>query len=371
MKRTLARFRQSAFGRYIDRNEKYLPIVFFVAGFIFDSLTLGRIDRAYDMTVLWSHMTLLTLFLYLFNLADDGTWNNTLLGRYQQYLPLAIQFFFGALSSAYVIYFSRSVSLTKTTSFFVILVILLFANEFLKRRISNKYLQFSIYFFISFIFFSFMIPVLTGVMNTTIFLLSGAVSLGITLFLIIYIYRKSPSTRKEVHLGKLTGLILTIYLAIHVFYYFNLIPPVPLALETGIVAHEVRKENDEFIVTYEKKDPYIFWRDYRYRFTYESGERVYLFSSIFAPSALEEKIIHRWMHKDQTTNAWKVMDEIGYEITGGRESGYRGYTYKENIIHGEWRVEVVTDDDLILGHVDFKIISASEAEQNELVQRSF
>lgn len=159
MNRTLQKFKKSAFRRFIMKNKKYAPVLFFIGGFTFDSLTLGRIDRLYDMVLVSLHITSLSITLYLYNLADDGKWKNTLLDRYKKYFPLAIQFFFGALSSAYVIYFSRSVSLSKTITFFVILVGLLVANEFLKKRISNKYLQFSHYFFVSFTFFTFMIPV--------------------------------------------------------------------------------------------------------------------------------------------------------------------------------------------------------------------
>lgn len=66
------------------RHQKYAPILFFSGGFIFDTLTLGRIDRIYDTVVLCSHMTLLSLTLYLYNLADDGKWEVTFIGRYKQ-----------------------------------------------------------------------------------------------------------------------------------------------------------------------------------------------------------------------------------------------------------------------------------------------
>ena len=170
MKRTLVKFKKSEFRKYIQKYQKYAPLIFFICGFTFDSLTLGRIDMLYDLIVLCLHMTLLTVALFLYNLADDGKWRYTILERYKEYLPLAIQFFFGALSSAYVIYFSRSVSLSKTISFFIILVALLVANEFLRKRISNKYFQFSVYFFINFTFFTFIIPVFIKAMNTNVFI---------------------------------------------------------------------------------------------------------------------------------------------------------------------------------------------------------
>ncbi|MDT0688028.1 DUF2914 domain-containing protein [Autumnicola psychrophila] len=371
MKRTLVRYRNSAFGRYVIRNQKYAPIIFFMGGFIFDTLTLGRIDRVYDTVVLCSHMTLLSLTLYLFNLSDDGKWKNTFIDRYSEYFPLTIQFFFGALSSAFVIYFFRSVSLSKTMVFFILLVLLLFANEFLKKKISNKYLQFSVYFFISFTFFTFMIPTLIKEMNTFIFIISGLLSLACTLTLILFIYTSSPSTRAEVSLKELISGILAIYLVINVFYYFNLIPPVPLAMETGLVAHDVRKENNEYIVTYERDEWYIFWRTHNNNFHRQTGESVYVFTSVFAPTAIKKSVFHRWQWYNPKTGRWEITEDIGFEVTGGRDNGYRGFTYKNNLKEGKWEVRIITQEELLLGVVDFVIKNTSEPKIKGMVKEIF
>lgn len=355
MKKTLARYRNSAFRNFIRKHSKYAPILFFIGGFIFDTLTLGRIDRTYDLTVLCLHMTSLSITLYLYNLADDGKWKDTFLARYEEYLPLAIQFFFGGLSSAYVIYFSRSVSLSKTASFFIILVLLLIANEFLKKRISNKYLQFGVYYFISFTFFTFMIPVFLKELNTNIFLISGGVSLVSTLVLLTIIYSKSPSTRKEIKLGKMVFIIIAIYGIINLFYFLKLIPPVPLALDKGIVAHKVIQRNGNYEVTYESEDSYIFWRKHKLEFSYSPDQPVYIFSSIFAPTDLKKSIFHRWRRYNEKTKEWVTVEDIGYDITGGRDGGFRGYTYKTNVSAGDWEVQVLTEEEQVLGVISFKI----------------
>lgn len=371
MKRRLVKFRNSEFRKYIRKHQKYAPLIFFVCGFIFDTLTLGRIDRLYDLIVLCLHMTSLTVTLYLYNLADDGKWKDTILKKYEAYFPLAIQFFFGALSSAYVIYFSRSVSLSKTISFFIILVILLVANEFLKKRISNKYLQFSVYFFISFTFFTFIIPVFIKVMNTYVFIFSGLVSLVFTLLLIIVIYNKSPSTRAEIRIGKIIGIVFIMYATINLFYFFKLIPPVPLALESGIVAHNVKVENNNYVVTYETDEWYVFWRFHRLKFIYSPGEKVYVFTSIFAPTDIKKSIFHRWKWYNDNTDEWEIVEAIGYDITGGRDAGYRGYTFKNNVKKGLWKVEVITEEELILGVIDFEIIISTSMHPVGVVNKKF
>lgn len=356
MKRTLVKLRNSAFREFIQKHGKYAPILFFIGGFIFDTLTLGRIDRTYDIFVLCLHMTSLSVTLYLYNLIDDGRWDNTFLKKYEEYFPLAIQFFFGGLSSAYVIYFSRSVSISKTASFFIILVLLLIANEFFKKRISNKYLQFGVYYFISFTFFTFMIPVIIKQLNTNVFLISGAISLVSTFILILFIYAKSPSTRSEIHLGKMSAIILSIYGIINLFYFLKLIPPVPLALDKGIVAHDVRMEDNAYLVTYESADSDVFWRKHNYYFRHNPDENVYIFSSIFAPTDLKQSIFHRWRWYNPSSKNWEKVEDIGYDITGGRDGGFRGYTYKNNVKPGQWEVQVLTDEEQVLGVIGFTII---------------
>src|SRR5690606_11299362 len=306
-----------------------------------------------------------------FNLVDDGKWKDTFIERFEIYLPLAIQFSFGALSSAYVIYFSRSVSLSKTASFFIILVFILFANELLKKRISNKYLQFSVLYFLSFTFFSFIIPVFIRQMNQEIFLISGFTSLAYIICLLIFIYLVSPSTRKEVHLGKMISMILILYTTFNFFYFFKLIPPVPLALEEGIVAHQVEVSNNKYKVIYEADDWYIFWRDHRLKFTHRPNENVYVFTSIFAPTNLEKAIAHRWKWLNPATEKWEIVEDIAYEIKGGRTGGYRGYTYKNNVKNGIWKVEVITvEEELVLGIVDFEIVSGfNNIKQRDLKEK--
>ncbi len=365
------RIETSWFRAFIRKHQKAALVLFFIGGFIWDSLTLGRIDRLYDITVLCTYLTSLTICLYLYNLADDGKWKGSFIERFEEYLPLAIQFFIGGLSSAFVIYFSKSVSLSKTISFFIILVFLLFANELLKKRLSNKYLQFGAYFFVNFIFFSFFLPVLIKEMNTSVFILSGAISLTTTLILIFYIYIVSPATRAEIRIHKMLAIVFGIYIVINLSYYFNLIPPVPLALETGMAAHSIGKENGHYRVTYETDEWYIFWRKHRIKYAHKPGEPVYIFSSIFAPTDLKKSISHRWKWFSPFTNRWEVIENISFDITGGRDEGYRGYSYKDNMMDGKWRVDVITVEELVLGVIDFEIETDSLSRPQNLVTKVY
>jgi len=371
MIKSFARYKNTGLRRFIRKHEKYAPLLFFMGGFAFDWMTLGRIDRLYDLFVLCSHMTLLSVTLYLFNRADDGVWKGTFLDRFEEYFPLAIQFFFGALSSAYIVYFSRSVSLSKTSFFFFILILLLVANEFLKQRISNKYLQFGVYSFLSFTFFSFIIPVFISQMDMRVFVFSGAASLMCTLALVTFIYFSSPSTRSEVRIIKLYALIALVYAIFYSFYFFRLIPPVPLALDCGLVAHHVEADNGKYRVTFETNDWYIFWRQHRLKYARQPDEPVYVYSAIFAPTNIEKTVMHRWNYFDPNLDEWVKVEDIGFDIQGGRTGGFRGYTFKNNVVDGEWKVEVMTEEELVIGVIDFEVVTGSDLAPHRLIKRIY
>lgn len=357
--------------RFLKENKKYAPVIFFIGGFIWDSLTLGRIDGWYSNTILLTYLICLTICLYIFNLADDDRWENTFLEPYEEYAPLAVQFFLGGLSSAYVIFFFQSVTLTKTMVFFLILLVLLLSNELLKHRISNKYLQFGAYYFVNFTFFTFFLPIVFEAMNTFLFIISGILSLGITLFVIGYIYNQSPSTRREITWWKISTLIISIYLFINTCYYFNLIPPVPLSLQSGVVAYNIDKQDNTFTVGYEKAAFYSIWETYDHTFNYAPKDTVFVFTSIFAPTDLKKSVQHEWKWYDKSIDQWNTTDNIHYEVIGGRREGFRGYTYKENIWPGRWRVNVTTGEGMVLGQIDFTIVHDTTFNKANLTSQKF
>lgn len=357
--------------QFLSLHKKYLPVLFFIGGFVWDSLTLGQIDGWYSNTVLFIYLLSLTICLYIFNLADDNRWEDTFIEPYQQYTPLAIQFFLGGLSSAYVIFFFQSVTFTRTLVFFVILVILLLSNELLRDRISNKYLQFGAYFFVNFTFFTFFTPVLFGVMNTLLFILSGLISLVFSLTFISYIYAKSPSTQNDISRLKMIGIITTIYATINIFYYFNLIPPVPLSMETGIVAYSVEKQDDTFTVSYEQSNALNIWETYDKTFNYAPGDTVFIFTSIFAPTDLTKAVRHQWQRYIPSVEQWRTTDSINYEVIGGRRGGFRGNTFKKNIDEGKWRVNVTTNEGMVLGRINFTVIPDTTFDKSRLTTKHF
>ncbi|MFQ5708390.1 MAG: DUF2914 domain-containing protein [bacterium] len=341
---------------FYDGHKKSAPVLFFFGGFTWDSFTLKRIDRWLDNLVLLSYILLLGGLIVLVNLIDIGKIKNAFILKYRTWYPLGLQFFMGGLFSAYVVFYFQSASLSKTSLFVGLLVILLVANEFLEKRLRNLYLLISLYFLASFSFFIFFIPVTTKAMNVYTFQAGGLLSL-ILVAGILFLFNKQGilRSRKQVIL---TGTpVAILFVLLNLLYTMNWIPPVPLSLRSGGIYHHVSKHRDSdlFVLKFEQPKWFQFWKKSDGPFHYEKGDTVHCFTAIFAPTRLTKRIFHHWQKYFPRRKKWVTTDRLGYFITGYRDGGYRGVTRKVNVSPGKWRVDVETEEGLLLGRINFKI----------------
>jgi hypothetical protein len=221
------------------------------------------------------------------------------------------------------------------------------------------YLLLSLYFLAAFSFFIFFLPVVIKVMNTLTFLTGGLISLAVVGSIIYLFYRKEIFETKE-KLKHHAGLILGLFLFFNLLYFLNWIPPVPLSMKYAGVYHKVNRNGDVYSLKQEKPEWYQFFKTDDSNFNYVEGDTVYCFAAVFAPTDLRKKILHHWQFYSEKEGEWFTSDRRGYELHGGREGGYRGYSFKRNVKPGEWRVDIITEDDLLLGRIDFEIIAGKE-----------
>ena len=344
----------------------FLPAVFFFAGVTFDTVTLTRIDHLLDNLILLFYLSLLGLLIVITGRYDLGRNNPAevlgagsgvlqLLDRGRPYYSKVIQFLLGGLFSAYTIFYSRSASLTTTAVFFAVLVGFLVANEFLRDRLSSLRLLVTLYALVTFSFFTFFLPVLTGFMNTAVFLLGAILSAVVTLRVVELIYQGARDrSRKEVILTSVPAIGTIVVLV--GFYFLNWIPPVPLSLKFGGIYHKIAKVDDVYRLSFEKGA----WYQFRKRSDdpFRGEDPAYCFTAVFAPVALKTTIYHRWQYRDpgeRKARDFSMTDRIPITIAGGRERGYRGYTVKQRLFPGDWRVDVETGEGRVIGRVSFRV----------------
>lgn len=340
----------------------FMPAVFFFSGVAYDTLTLTRIDRLQDNLLLLIYLLLLGVLIVLTGrlgiepppdpaqlAALSPLARNVLQSR--PYYPMASQFLLGGLFSAYAIFYSRSATLTGTAVFFAVLVVLLVANEFLRDRLSNLRLLVSLYALVCFAFFTFFLPVVTGFMNVFVFLAGAAFSAVVTFRVVHLIYRNNEDRSHREAVGVMTPAIALIGVLVG-FYFLNWIPPVPLSMKFGGMYHEVKKSDDRFELLFER-EWYQVWK--RSDDIYPADEPIYCFTAVFAPVALNTTVYHHWYFRSDSSKPFIHADRIPLKIAGGREGGFRAYTFKQRLDPGDWRVDVEAEDGRIVGRVSVKV----------------
>ena len=105
------------------------------------------------------------------------------------------------------------------------------------------------------------------------------------------------------------------------------------------------------------------WKKSDRMFNYMEGDTVFCYTSIFAPTELTKKCFHHWQRYLPDKSEWITTDRLGYEISGGRHGGYRGYTFKRHVIPGKWRVDVETEEKMLLGRINFKVRIAEKKDR--------
>ncbi len=349
-------------------SKPFMPVVFFFAGVTYDGLTLTRIDRLLDNLIVLLYLVLLGFLIILTVRADlrraradgaslsgspDARLAFELVEQARPYFPYAMQFLFGGLFSAYAIFYSRSASLTGTAVFFFLLVGLLVANEFLRDRLNSLRLMVSLYALVSFSFVTFFLPVLTGWMNTAVFLVGAIISLGVVWRVVGLIYQGMGPISAGRHIRDAAPGMALVMLLVG-FYFLGWIPPVPLSMKRAGVYHEITKSDDQYQLSFERGAWYEIWK--RSDDPFRGEGPVYCFTAVFAPVTLKTTVYHHWQYRQPGTSApLMTTDRIPIVISGGREGGYRGYTVKQRADPGEWRVDVETQDGRIIGRVRFEV----------------
>jgi hypothetical protein len=349
--------KQSAKGLY-QRYEKYVPIVAFVAGFAYDSLTLTRIDLLLDNLILLGYTIAAGVFIAVLGMVERGRIRRAWIINHRDLIAGVTHFFLGGLLSSYVVFYFKSAAVAKSFIFIGLLLALMLANEFFAHRLRNLKLLCAIYFFCCYAFLTFFLPVMTRVMSAAMFLSSGFLSFIITSIIVAVIYH-GGIRRARRELVDMAWPPVVIFVILAILYFENWMPPVPLALKQGGIYRSVKRVGENYELRYRRPRWWQFWKDDERDFAYSPGDTVYCFAAVFAPTALKERIVHHWQRYEEK-GKWVTTDKSGYPIVGGRDGGYRGYTFKKNIVAGKWRVEVKTVKGRLLGRIPLEVIAAEE-----------
>jgi len=341
-------------GAWFHKYESRLMPASLIFGFIVDYFTLNKVDSVFDNAILLGHLTItatVIALIYSTHALSPKKWYQFI----SPVLPVLMQFSLGGLFSGLVVFYSRSGSFFASLPFIAALLGLLIGNEFVHKKWPRFTFQVSLWYIALFSYLALITPVILRSINELTFILAGIISLLIVylyLKIIGFVIPKNFSVRKV----PLFGSILSIYLLFNIFYFANVIPPIPLALKSGTVAHSVtRSDTGSYNVKTEVREWYDVLEFFRKTFHRAPGQPVYIFSSVFAPTKFNETIFHEWSIYNKKTNRWENRNRIAIKITGGREDGFRGYSFKESMEPGLWRVDIETARGQVIGRIKFTV----------------
>ncbi len=337
---------------FYQRNEVLVSVSVFVAGFVFDLLTLGRIDDLLNLVQQAIYIIILgsvliceiKIKLGVMTLSEKGK-------RFWEYHDLVVHFLFGSLLSAYTIFYYTSASALTSFMFISLLAGLMLANEFPRFQKFGLPVRVILFSICILSYFAFFYPILMGHVGPIPFWLGFLTSM--VFFYIVWKLQLEKFKGPELLKKHVIIPALSVHLVFLLGYYTSLIPPVPVAVKKIGVYYSLEKVNGDYIGTYDHP-VWKFWSKGSQDFKARPGDKVTIILSIFSPARFNDQVFLKWYH-DSEKAGWTLHDNIPMTIMGGRDEGFRGFGTKANFEDGNWRVVVETSDQREVGRINFTI----------------
>jgi len=329
------------------------PVVAFLGGFVWDALTIGQRVRSIDLWRLGGFLLgacVLALWLAKRDFlkrepppVKDG-WRGVVADLVWQAPNLLLQFFFGGIFSALFIFYFKSAGHLGAWLSTAVLGVLLVGNEFAGKRYGRHYtLVWLLLALNAILLFNFALPYAAGSLNPGWFYAST----GTGILLAHLIWRLSPGRPGRILPS--WGLAAFLLLA----WQLDMIAPVPLVKQALAVGHEFMQDGGRFVMRVEQAPSWQFWRDQSPIAHVVEGEKLYGVSAVYAPLGVTASLEHRWEVRE--AGAWRVVYRRVFESTGGRERGFRGYSWVLNPRSGDWRFIVATQDGRTIGSFSLNV----------------
>lgn len=368
--------------------ERHLSAAGMVGGFTFDYFMWGRVDHAVTQTLLIVYLGLSGLSIaWLHWLEAHGEWQSKAVVFLRSYLPAAIQFCLGTLWSAFIVFYTRSGVLAGSWPFLLVLIAIFIGNEVFRQYHARLIFTTTLFFFALFSYCTFMLPVFTKTIGTGMFLISGLVAVTVFAGFMWLLNKLSVAQLGEVK-WQIAGGGVAVYALITGLYFLNVLPPLPLSLQHSGVYHSICRVPPKTVIRCAgtvpdrslKRSASIWYRAEEEPVSWtrwfgiprtvhiERGKPVIVFGAIFAPVDLNTVTSYVWQRYDDENGRWKTVQRIPNRLKGGRDKGYRGYSFKTSPAPGLWQVDFVTNDGRLIGRTRFKVERGPVTEEMKTVR---
>ena len=325
-----------------------------MGGFLWDALTLGQRVKPLDFWRLGIFLLGAALLIYWLAYRHERAYPapnpeaaalcRLRLARWQAPY-LLLQFFFGGIFSALFILYVKSAGHLPAWLAAGGLGALLVANEFWRDNYARRFtLNWSLFALCAILLMNFALPHAIGSLNPLWFY----VSTGVGLFLAHGLYRLAPG--RPGRIVPAWGLALVLLLA----WQLDMIAPVPLVKRSISVGQQFSQSEGRYQLQVEASEKWQFWREQARTVHLAPGGLLYGISAVFAPHGVSAPLQHQWLHRNQAGD-WITVSMIRFTASGGRESGFRGFSYVKDPQPGEWRLIVATQDGRTIATLAFNL----------------
>lgn len=346
---------------WYKKYERYLLPAALLIGFIGDTIAVRTIDLDIIRFILLGHIVIAATGILIVNLPD---WR--VQGRIMRYvrlfMPLAIQYAFGALFSIFIVLYSHSGALSISWPFILVLTVLFVGTELFKKQYERLLVQVGALSFALLSYLVLFVPHTIRAIGPLVFIASGLIGALVMYGYIVFTARIAPRIRdNKTRLFKVAGGIIAI---VYLLYFLNLIPPFPLSLRDAGVYYSVERAGEEYSVIDERDRWYEVFLPFDVISISSPGETLFLYSAVFAPANLSTDVVHEWYRHDPD-HGWRRVSRVSFPMVGGRDAGYRGYSYHSGVSPGWWRVEIKTLNGGVIGVHIFRVIESAEPIEKE------
>jgi hypothetical protein len=376
----------SAWIHTLKAYERHISAAAVAGGFAFDSFTYGRVDHPVTQTLLIVYLGVAAVSIVTVHwLEAHQEWVSWTVVKLRGLLPALTQFMLGSLWSAFLVFYARSGVLAASWPFLVVLIAILIGNEVFKKYYARLVFTTTLFFFALISYAAFMVPVFTHTIGQMTFIGSGLAALAVFSGFLWLLTKMSVAQLGEVK-WKIAFGASAVYAAINGLYFLDVLPPLPLALQNSGVYHslcrvppagrikcvgEKAANLDRHKRLYyrglEEPRAWTAWFGVPPVVHLETGDRVVVFGAVFAPIRLETMTYHIWQHYDAASGTWKTVQSVDNYLRGGREKGYRSFSYKNSPAPGKWRVDFRSIDGRLIGRTSFTVERGSAPSLNSVI----
>ncbi|HUC01777.1 MAG TPA: DUF2914 domain-containing protein [Candidatus Paceibacterota bacterium] len=354
--------KRSRFARvrgWYQKFERPISSLSLIGGFVFDALTLTRVDIFWDNFWVGAHLLIVAVSIVLANATEGGEVDVEDPGKLHFWLVNVMQFFFGGLLSTYLVFYFRSGTIGVSWPFFAILAIAFIANERLKHHYARLAFQISILYLSVYLFCIYIIPVIVHAIGAWVFILSGVASLVVIgLFLLLL---RATSKERFVNKGgrRVILFVVGIFAMMNIFYFTNILPPIPLSVkDAGLYETFTVNAPGNYTAQYEDQG-WLGFLDPSDTIRLTPGAALFAYSAVFSPTSFNVNIVHEWQYYNASSSQWITRGKITLPVTGGADSGYRTFSEEEGLGAGAWRVDIETTQGQVIGRIGFNVIIVS------------